>query len=228
MLSDLQTAMHWRNWAAVCRVNNWRMVKGYLAECDVPSERSEFHARVWSLAEVHARGKHRAVTVDDLRKGCYAFAIGVFKSLTKFDNGDLDRVLCVFELLIKPENLGAVMLRTAYENFDTAQRRFAECKRLGIPVDVTLPDDPGERRRHLAGLRNANAAYVRQICRDKFGTGDWEGLRLTQLRDLTRTVKNRPGAFKPQINADQHRLGKRPDFDLCSSVSICGRDSDPF
>src|SRR5258706_8715300 len=118
MLTEAQTSLHGNNrhgWGAVCEVNNWYLEKGRLAPQAALAERSQWHQRVWAFAGIVAQRSGRAVVVDDLRKGCYLFALGTLKSLTAFDNEDLDRTLNAFALLIDPDNLNAVKDRIAYE-----------------------------------------------------------------------------------------------------------------
>ncbi|HWY76906.1 MAG TPA: hypothetical protein VN281_14890, partial [Verrucomicrobiae bacterium] len=157
-LTQPQISLHWNNehgWGRVCGVNNWRMEGGLLVPGAVGPDRSQWHERVWAYADMPSLLRFPAA--DRLRKGCYLFALGTLKSLTQFDNEDLDRVLNAFALLINPEDLRAVHDRLAYEKFDTVSRRIAEAKRLGIECDEKLPDHPGERRRHLAFLRTLSS-----------------------------------------------------------------------
>lgn len=202
MLTKSQLELHWNSchgtgWGSVCHVNHWRMTDGRLSPQARGPQTSDWHKAVWAYAQMLAGQSGREVTPDHLRKGAYIYAFGKSKSLTAFDNDELDRTLNVFALLINPVNLEAVTERLAYENYDRAMRSRAERKRLGIESDERLPDHPGERKRHLWFARSVNADYLRAILRDRFHGRRPEDLSLGQLRELTRTLKNRPHANRP-------------------------------
>jgi len=193
-LSEAQTDLHWSmrvGWGAVCQTNAWRIRDHRLFPEAHKADFSQWHAKVWAFAELIARQNHRAVTPDDLRKGTYMFALGTPKSLTKFDNGDLDRVLILFRLLVEPDDLKAVKDWIAYERFDQAKAEIARCKRQGVSCNVTLPDDPGERRRHLFFVSKYPDAVIRHFVVDRFQGVQPEDMPLRDLRQLTTTLKNR-------------------------------------
>ena len=213
-LNAAQIKLHWAGnrsrdgfWR-VCAVNHWRMIGGRLdaeARRDGPGD---WHAKVWACADALARENHTAVTPDDLRKGTYMLALGAAKSLTKFDNTDLDRVLILFRLLVEPDDLKAVKDWIAYERFDQAKAEIARCKRQGVSCNVTLPDDPGERRRHLFFVSKYPDAVIRHFVADRFHGVQPEDMPLRDLRQLTTTLKNRrnysnrpavPRAAAPQL-----------------------------
>lgn len=194
MLTEAQKDLHWsasRGWGRVCAVNRWSMVAGTLSASAVGPADSEWHAKVWAAALALATARAHAIEPNDLRQGAYVIALGESKSLTKFNNGDLDRVLVLFRLLIEPDDLRAVTDWRAYERFDQAAAERLRCRQQGIPFHVELPDDPGERRRHLNAVRDLPEAIVRKFARDRFAGTLPEDMTLAQLRDFTRTIKNR-------------------------------------
>ncbi|GEM_PF-5459134 len=191
-LSEAQTSLHWNNqygWGRVCSVNGWWMENGRLSAEANGKDHSQWHAQVWAFATMLADQQNKAVAPDHLRKGTYLFALGKLKSLTQFDNEDLDRCLNAFALLIGPDNLDAVKDRLAYEEFDRVMAEIARCKRLDIECDLKVPDHPGERRRHLAFVRRNGAP--RSLLVERFNGRDPEDMPLWQLRQLTATLKNR-------------------------------------
>ena len=197
-LSQAQLDLHWSNhkgWGGVVLANKWARIDGRLCSEAASAERSQWHGRVWAFADLLARRKHTAVGVEELRKGAYMLILGETKSLTQFNNDDLDRVLIVFRLLVEPDDLLAVNDFLAYEAFDAAKREIGRCKALGVPCGVALPEDPGERRRHLYYIRSCKPEYVRIILRDRFAGRMAEELSLAELRSLTTTLKNRPRAM---------------------------------
>jgi len=193
-LSDAQQDLHWNaryGWGRVCQANDWYATKGRLLPEATKGDFSQWHKKVWAFAELLARQNNRAVTPDDLRKGTYMLALGVPKSLTKFENGDLDRVLIVFRLLIEPDDLRAVRDWMAYEAFDQAKAEIARCKAAGMPVTIELPDDPGERRRHLHNIERLPEAVKMHLVRHRFGGTLPEDMSLKELRQFSMIVKNR-------------------------------------
>lgn len=193
-LSDAQKNLHWGQpdgWGRVCAQNKWRMVKGRLDIEAIEANGSEFHGKVWAFAEAIALKNNRAVTPDDLRKGTYTFALGTAKSLTKFENADLDRVLLVFQLLIEPDNLSAVKDWLAYEKFDKARAEIERCRKAREVCNVTLPDDPGERRRHLHFINQNPQGVIKHLVRQRFAGVLPEDMPLSDLRDFSKTLKNR-------------------------------------
>lgn len=203
-LTDAQKTLHWsytHGWAAVCRANRWPTSASCNRFADDARREacSEWHRKVWEFAETIARQQYRAVTADDLRKGCYMLALGSPKSLTQFNNADLDRVLVVFRLMIEPDDLGAVRDWLAYEAFDHARKEIA----AGRPC--ALPDDPGERRRHMHTLHNVPEAVLRHLLHDRFGGQNLEDLSLRDLREFTTTIKNRRNyADRPAVPQPAH------------------------
>jgi hypothetical protein len=203
MLSEFQTPLHWRLWGEVCRKNNWHDVRGQVAESALRKE-SEYHQSVWAFAEMLARQGNRPVVADHLRKGAYCDMLARPKSLTQFDNADLDRVLVLFRLLIEPADLTAGKDYAAYKEYDRVKAEIARCRHLKVPCALTLPDDPGQRRRLLNAVKQAPLALVNYFLRQEteyFLTMDYESLPLAKLHSLVRTLKNRRAEFRRPVAA---------------------------
>jgi hypothetical protein len=224
-LSQPQTDLYWRQWGRVTRTNHWHAdctaltLPGSRARGRCPrfrgADHSQWHRGVFGCAELLARQAGRAISADDLRKGCHVYAFGSVTSSKHLDNEQFDRLLNVFSLLIDSDNLVAVAERNDYEAYDRAAARISECRRLGIDADVVLPDHPGERRRHLAFLGKIPEGVVASICRDKFGSTSWRTLPLASLRHLTMTLKNR--------RAYEHRPMRPAEPEL-----VMASDNEPF
>lgn len=200
MMSTAQINLHWGmkiGWGRVCQANDWFMDKGRLSpDAQHNRELSEYHRKVWNLAQLIAHQDHREIKPDDFRKAAYIVALGKPKSFTAFDNDDLDRVLIIFRLLINPDDLDAMNQQMAYEAYDAAMAEQARCKQLRIPCTVQIPDHPGERRRHIAGIKlKAPEQYILKVSLGKFGTRYWVDLSLEELRQLTRTLSQRKPAW---------------------------------
>lgn len=163
MLSKLQIAKHWRTWGTVLAANHWR-AKDFPA--NLGADRSPFHKQVVAFAQTLAlKAGGFIVTADDLRHGCAWAALGKPKSFTKFNNSDFDRILVLYELLINPENLRAVMAWNEYEN----------------------GGDPGSRRRLLNRIRKAPQSSVQHILTDElsfYGSNDLDDLPVEKLQAL--------------------------------------------
>lgn len=193
-LNAQQIDLHWNRrvgWARVCQANDWYACKGRLDPEAVKGDYSQWHKKVWAFADLVARQHARAVTPDDLRKGVYFLALGEPKSLTKFENDDLDRVLILFRLLVEPDDLKALQDWMAYERFDQAKAEIARCKAQGIPCHAELPDNPGERRRHLYFISKSPEAVVMHFVRTRFYGKLPEDMSVAELRQFSMTLKNR-------------------------------------
>jgi hypothetical protein len=178
------------------------MIEGRMHDEARRGDFSQWHKKVWAFAELIARQAGRAVLPDDLRKGTYMLAVGTPKSLTVFENADMDRVLIVFRLLVEPDDLRAVKDWLAYEAFDQAKAEIARCRSMGVPCDIALPDDPGERRRHLHTIDKLPEAVRRHLLRNRFAGRLAEDLTLRELRQFTMIVKNRRDyTSRNQLNA---------------------------
>lgn len=169
-MTKSQTQLYWRSWALVVAAHDWRMEAGRLVGqrqeiwqgCDL----NALYQDVWECAEHLASHGQRSVAADDLRHACTVIATGHQVSSRHMTNEQFDRVLALFRLLADPNNLNHML---AWENAEA-----------------------GERRRQLHVItRNAPAAYVRAIARDKFGTSVLEDLNLKQLRELALTIRMR-------------------------------------
>jgi hypothetical protein len=204
MLSEFQTPLHWRLWGEVCRKNHWHDVGGRVAdEAQLTRNTSDYHRTVWAFAEMLARQGNRPVVADHLRKGAYCDMLARPKSLTQFDNADLDRVLVLFRLLIEPADLTAGKDYAAYKEYDRVKAEIARCRHLKVPCALTLPDDPGQRRRLLNAVKQAPLALVNYFLRQEteyFLTMDYESLPLAKLHSLVRTLKNRRAEFHRPVH----------------------------
>lgn len=188
-LTKPQIDLHWRAYGAVVGTNHWRMQDSRLVPEANRGDGSQWHRKVWAFAEVIARQNARAVTPDDLRKGAYTFALGKLKSLTKFDNRDLDRVLALMRLLVNPDDLDAVMKHEAYQR----------------------GEDPGMERRLDAGIAmKAPEAYIAAVSLGKFGTKDWRNLNTWQKRDLNMTLSSRRAKWNKPARKPEPQYAECP------------------
>jgi hypothetical protein len=190
MLTDAQKLLHWRQWNAACRANEWRADKGRLAPAARASEdRTIYHRFVWREAERLAAQAHRAVTADDLRHACYRVATTAvpgwpqsaraIDSMSGLDNRAFSRVLVLWALLIDDEDLSAQI------KWDHPERSDAEA------LDKAIP-------------RLAPDAYVREIAARIYGTRSWENLGEAEKRNLRRILcdrRARRAARAPEANA---------------------------
>jgi len=133
-------------------------------------ETTGLRVEVWRVAGMLAVREHRGVVADDLRHGCHWAALGEDRSSVKLRNGELDRVLCVFRLMADAEDLGAMM-------------------------DWLHPEKDEARRMRWWIEHRCNVGYVGRLSRDIYGTDDWQGLGIDDLRSLFRMLRQRPGAM---------------------------------
>ena len=120
---------------------------------------------------------------DEKRHAAYLVALGQDKSLTDFNNRDLDRVLAQFRVLMNPDNVTAQVAVASY--------------RAG--------EDQGERKRLLFRIEQlAPQAYTAAICRDRFDTADLGNLGIKELTQLRDTLVNRKVTNNRKGNPDDN------------------------
>jgi hypothetical protein len=135
-MTEAQHHLYIRRWICVVRANHWVMRKSRLVDNAIgvsapASGVSEYHAAVWTAAEQLALQQHRAVTADDLRKGCHVVATGIAKSSWDLTNKEFNRLLVLWGnerprheggmagLLIDSEDLASI---AAWNNPDVTER----------------------------------------------------------------------------------------------------------
>ncbi len=169
-MNEGQNSKYWRRWAAVCRQNQWRWLKGRLVAGAV-TEASPHHQAVWQLAQAIADQECRAILADDLRHACHVYALGRDVSHLDLHNDQFDRLLLLWGnereirgLLVYPDDLAAQMHW----------------------------DDPGRAKKEslVRSIRAAAAdEYICSITQDLFGTIYWEDLENKALLGLLRKIK---------------------------------------
>jgi len=185
-MTPAQTQLYFRTWQATAKAQGWN-TKADLAAALARHHKGEVWespalnqtlAAIYQLAESAAHFAERAVSADDLRHAC-ALVAGVRHSSCKaFTNSDLDKVLAMLRLLANPTNLN---------NQLAAQN----------------PGEAGERRRHIYLITQADAPYWQRIALDKCGHGYLDRLNLSQLRQLSLTIRNRV-SYRSKTEHHQH------------------------
>ena len=169
-MNDSQNNKYWRCWAAVCRANRWRMVKGRLAD-DAVNADSSHHISICQIAGNLADQSCRAVTVDDLRHACHIHALGRDMSHSGLNNDQFNRLLLLWGderkirgLLVYSDDIRA---QTFWDNPDMQ-------KKEGLVRSI---------------LAAAGDDYVSKISADIWGTIYWQDLDAAALLGLLRKVK---------------------------------------
>ncbi len=156
-------------WTAACRALGWRMADGRLQMgkpgAEIQRQLDNPHiVKVINAATSIANAQHRAVTVDDLRHGCYVVALGRDMDTLKLNNKQVDAVTSLFRLLVNDADIAADL-------------------RLGNP-------DIGERERLVITIKRLNIpmAMIDTICKRSFApvytSPFWDDLPLPNLRAL--------------------------------------------
>lgn len=183
-LTESQTKLHWKAWAACAHANSWQMEKGRLsAEAQITRGETILHKLVWRDAERLARQESRGVTADDLRHACYITATTKVPgwpasqlpvtSMKDLGNRSFSRLLVLWQLLIDADDLTA---QIKWEHPENSERESL-IKSIG---------------------RRAPDGVIRAIAGNAWGTRAWElETDLGKLRWLLRTVSDRDGKRKP-------------------------------
>jgi hypothetical protein len=178
-MTSNQTQLYWRLWAAAATAQGWSRVES-LAAARAVRERGETWvspsldrvlSEIWRLADVFGGDPEGKISANDLRHACHAVATGRGASSKKLSNADFDAVLALFKLLADPHQIAHVV---AWQN----------------------RADIGERKRYTYFITRTPAAYWRSIATDKFGHTDLAKLSLSELRQLTMTLKARSRAWR--------------------------------
>jgi hypothetical protein len=188
-MTDSQHYLYIRRWIACVRVNHWVMRKGRLVDearglrSEDRSQISEWHEMVWMAAEQLALQQHRAVTVEDLRKGCHVVAFGSAKSSKILDNKEFNRLLVLWGndrplhdggmagLLIDPLDLASI---AAWRNPEiTEHNSFVAFLRSKAHEGILI--------------RIAENAFPEVRTQKK----SWDELDLSKLRWMSKELKDR-------------------------------------
>lgn len=203
-MTENQQRLYIRRWIACVRANHWVMRKGRLvenavgvrsAECGMRNEFSEWHALVWTSAQQLALQQHRAVTAEDLRKGCHVVAFGSVKSSKDLTNQEFNRLLVLWGnerplheggmagLLIDPLDLASI---AAWRDPEITERNsFVAFLRSKAHEGVLI--------------RIAENAFPEVRSQDKC----WNELELSKLRWMSKQLKDRRPRFSAQTQTDR-------------------------
>lgn len=131
----------------------------------ISKSQNKWYWRMWGAVTRWCRANGLS---DPDRHDLHARALGADKSHTAFDDDDFDDVMSAFYAIAEPDNFD---IQVEFAKGRRTRRIYA-CQRNAVKA---------------VGQAGA-AGYIRSISQDKFGTSDWEGLELEQLRDLRNTL----------------------------------------
>jgi len=178
MTPEQRRRFYFPAWGKVASKYDWRMEKRRLI-CDLGALQEavngwqeqtarEVMLNVLRYAGHFARQNHRAIEPDDLRHACNFVAAKVMSS-DQLTGKQLQRVVCLFDVLAAPMNLRAIR---RWENPE-AQEREDLVAQIG---------------------KLANEAAIRAICRNSsFDRANWRDLPTSGLTWLRRTLLQRQG-----------------------------------
>lgn len=174
-MTDAQrTDFYIPKWLEIQARTDWRMAGGRLAtDLDLqlraigvwPDHARDLVRAIIAAARLMAEGERRAVTADDLRKGCNRIASGGrTDSSRKFS-------------------------RTDFNHFDRLRAVIADPWNLTATIAWLNPAED-DRKRTLAYLRKiANEGRLRAISLNAWGTHDVDTLTQAQLDSLTAEIR---------------------------------------
>lgn len=169
MTDPQRTRFYFPQWNDACRRLGWRMDRGTLRMASKPA--NEHQRQVIAAAQRRAAGERRSATVDDLRHGCTIVALGRDKDTVKLNNGEVDKIVCLFKLLVNPVNISAD-IRMADPTIAEREALVIKINRLNVPF-----------------------AVINVICRRSFAPDYtepfFEDLKLPQLRALLGILQER-------------------------------------
>lgn len=193
-MTTKQHRWYLREWSAAFRAH-WAGVRGgeVLARPGRP-EVHELREQILAICRRMLAVRGGRLDPDTIRHACHVHALGRDIPSMKMTNKQLDRTVAVFRQLAGV-NLAA-MLTT--EAASAEQHRLAQARRArrGDPAATPVPMPDADRTRLLWAIEHADLppAYVEEICRDRFGTGNWRSLPTPSLHQLRITLACRATA----------------------------------
>ncbi len=184
-MNSAQTNLYRREWQAAAKSHGWNTKAGIVTALTTHASNvwespvlNQTLTTIYEVAEAYAHQAAREIIPDDLRHACTGVALKRHVSSKSFTNADFDKVLALLRLLSNP---------TSLKNQLAAQN----------------PGEAGARRRHIHVITSADAPYWQRIAKDKFGHTALDRLSLTQLSQLSLTIRNRqsPQADKELLAA---------------------------
>lgn len=195
-MTDKQHRWYLREWSAAYRVH-WSGTKGGEAVTRAGRPPCPMRDRIVHTAQRMAIGREDGrLSPDLLRRACHVIATGNDCSSWALRNKQIDQVIAVFRVLARHRDVAAQMRIDATE---IERARLMQAGRVAdagspLPAAQAIPD--ADRKRTLWSIAHSDlpAAYVEEISRDKFGTGNWQSLPDASLQQLLITVKCRSAA----------------------------------
>ena len=208
MTARQQKALYFPAWNAAAKACGWNKKHSASSASSAVNHSSnpllnDLHQRICTIARERAQAAGLSgPSGQEFRHACHIVAFGRDKSSADLSNAELDRILALFRLLADPDDLGAML---AWQS----------------PAE-------GQRKRLLHFIRHECVeSYVAEVCRQKFGTDNWQGLDTADLRQLHMTLKNRPAARRAGGTRSIRVHGSQPSPDPEPAGAIAD-DNCPF
>lgn len=166
---------HWSPCARACQWNTQAGIWGPGRNAVSPEDAQRL-AQVTAHAAAFARAQHRGPKPDDFRHACHILALGKNKSSLDLNNDEVERIVCLFRVLTRPDDLNAIM--------DWADPARAKKRNLIEAAKLKAPE-----------------AYITTISRDQFHTSVLEDLNIRQLQSLCFTLNQRKAAWNSRGSA---------------------------
>lgn len=186
-------------WNACVKANGWRKVKGRLvgnglepSTLDLRPSTDEL-AKVLIFAQQRATMDLRGLAVEDIRHGAHILALGKDKSSEHLTDDDLDRCVCLFNVLADPLFLGTED-KFGRVQWDAYQRG----------------ENPGAERRINWMIRSIPEALARKIAVDMIHTRNWESADIEHRRILARRISQYKRNQRARIGGASLRASHQP------------------
>lgn len=175
-----------RHWSPCARACQWNTQAGIWGPGREPyggpqSEDAQRLAQVVAYANQIARAQHRGPKSDDFRHACHILALGQNKSSLDLTNDECQRIVDLFNVLARPDDLNAVM--------DWADPLRSKKRNLIIQARAKAPE-----------------AYIKALLKD-YHVACLEDLSIDRLRKLCFTLNQRQASWTGRTN---HQDTKTP------------------
>jgi hypothetical protein len=172
-------------WNACCRSLGWKMIDSRLITGDVAAL-NQHAQRVVAVATAMAARTHRAPVLDDLRHAVYVIVLGRDKDTLKLSNGEVDKIVSFFKLMVEETNLEAD-IRLNHPAIAEREALVVKIQRLKVPF-----------------------AVIDQVCRRSYApvytAPHWDQLPLPNIRALLGVLTEMKAEYERDFLAtDAHK-----------------------
>lgn len=188
-------------WNAAVRANGWHVIHKQVIVDETRLSAEGLKVLAFARQRAQSRvareqisafqlSQFQHLSLDDLRHGAHMLAIKRDKSSKDITNAEMDRIVCLFNVLAEPEFLGTKhkMGRLDWDAYERGE-------------------DPGAMRRLHWVIESVPEAIARHIAADMIHRRDWEFANIADKRTLARRIAQYKKSKQQPISQGNVRQG---------------------